>query len=145
MTMAIPICDEVVSALAWRHRREMRFRARLFRNEPMTIALLTDLGDENPGPSITNGIEYAVGEVLRRWPEIKPARLVTVEHYDDRPARARASTRVRRILDLGREDGESFDFVTFAAGIEALHEVAAGVMRREPIWKHTPRKPPSKI
>ncbi|MGH9436518.1 MAG: hypothetical protein ACRD22_01155 [Terriglobia bacterium] len=78
-----------------------------------------------------------VGGVLRRWPEINPARLVVVEHYDDRPARVRASARARRILDIGREQGESFDLVTFDAGIERLREVAAGVRRYEPIWKHT--------
>ncbi|HEX7362289.1 MAG TPA: hypothetical protein VF283_17495 [Bryobacteraceae bacterium] len=135
-TMAIPVFDEVVSAMAF-HRREMRFRARLFRNEPMTIALLTDLGDDNPGLSITNGIEYAVGAVLQRWPEINPARLVIVEHYDDRLAHTRASTRARRILETGRENGESFDLVTFDAAIERLREVAVGVRRYEPIWKHT--------
>jgi hypothetical protein len=75
--------DAVLSTPAL-HGQQMKFRARLYRNEPWTVALLTDLDDQNPGCSITNGIEYAVAAVLDRWPEINPARLVVVEHYDDR-------------------------------------------------------------
>jgi hypothetical protein len=102
----------------------MKFRARIFQNEPMTIALLTDLGDKNPGLSITNGIEYAVRAVLKRWPDIPAARLVVMEHYEDRPARAQAPERLRRVLERGRENGQSFDLVTFGIGFEALRSQA---------------------
>jgi hypothetical protein len=100
--------------------------------------LLTDLGDENPGLSITNGIEYAVSAVLKRWPEINSARLVVIEHYDNRPAGALASERVRRVLDIGRENGEPFDLVTFGVGLEALRlrKQANVAQPSRPLWKH---------
>jgi hypothetical protein len=135
---AIPMHDEVLAATGL-NGLGMKFRCRIFENPPITIALLTDLDDANPGPSITNSIEHAVGAVLRRWPEIDAARLVIVEHYDDRPTRARVAQKFRRCVDIGRENGESFDLVTFDAEMKALRDQSARLCRspREPHWKHT--------
>jgi hypothetical protein len=134
----VPVHDEILAATGV-NGLGMKFRCRIFDNPPMIIALLTDLDDANPGPSITNSIECAVGVVLRRWPEINPARLVIVEHYDDRPARARVAEKFRRVLDIGRENGESFDLVTFDVELEALRDRSAQLWRspKEPHWKHT--------
>ncbi len=127
------------------HRNEMKFRARIFENPPLTIALLTDLGDENPGCSITNGIESAVATVLERWPDINPARLVIVEHYDDREDIQRLAAKYGRYHAeqsfIGRENGESFDLVTFGQGFEAVLERARRNPGRavEPVWKRIPK------
>lgn len=59
--MAHPLHDKILTAISY-YQRPMKFRARIFHSEPMTIALLTDLGDENPGLTITNGIEYRGSE-----------------------------------------------------------------------------------
>jgi hypothetical protein len=71
----------------------------------------------------------------------QPQRLVIVEHYDDRPARARAAQKFRRVLDIGRENGESFDLVTFDVEMEALRDRSARLWQiprePEPHWKHT--------
>ncbi len=127
------------------HRDEMKFRARVFENPPLTIALLTDLGDENPGCSITNGIEYAVAAVLERWPDIDPARLVIVEHYDDREKLRRMAAKYGRYqaepLQRARDHGECFDLVTFGRGFEAVLERAKRNPGRavEPVWKRIPK------
>jgi hypothetical protein len=107
-----PIHDEVLSTPAL-HRRTMKFRARIYEGQPVIVALLTDLGNDNPGASITNGIGYAVRAVIERWPSLNLARLVVVEHYDDREERKRllAQRRPTHVLDIGREEGETFDFV----------------------------------
>lgn len=129
--------DAVLSTPAL-HGREMKFRARIFERPPMMVALLTDLGPENPGCSLTNGIEYAVAAVLQRWPEIPPARLVVVEHYDDRETREQLAARYHRGPLLARENGESFDLVAFGVSLEALREKTLQDWGRvEPDWKRT--------
>jgi hypothetical protein len=111
-----PIHDEVLSTPAL-HRRVMQFRARIYESQaPMTVALLTDWGDANPGASITNGMEFAMRAVIERWPHLNLARLIAVEHYDEREERDRllAQGRSTNLLDKTREDGETFDFVQTA-------------------------------
>ena len=106
------IHDEVLSTPAL-NRRVMQFRARIYGGQPMIVALLTDLGDANPGASITNGVEFAVCAVIERWPSLNLARLVVVEHYDDREERDRlqAQGRSTQWVDIGLSEGETFDFV----------------------------------
>lgn len=82
------------------------------------VLLVTDLGEENPGASVTNAAEVVVTAAARRY-ELDPTRLTIVEHYDDRWTRGAGGERRRRPeLELarivGREEGESFDVVTFA-------------------------------
>lgn len=107
-----PAYDEVLSTPAF-HRRAMKFRARIYEGQPVLVALLTDLDYANPGATITNGIEFAVRAVIERWPSLNLARLVVVEHYDDREERARlrAKGRSTHVIDIGREEGETFDYV----------------------------------
>ena len=115
-TIAQPIHDTSIFTPAM-HRRPMAFRTRIYENPPFTVALLTDIGDANPGCSITNGIEYAVAAVLEHWPELNPARLVIVEHYDDREKLRQIAAKYRRMVvyeqSIGRENGESFALVGF--------------------------------
>ena len=82
------------------------------------VLLVTDLGDENPGASVTTAAVVVVTAAVRRY-GLDPARLTVVEHYDDRRARdASGERRHRTALELaqiaGRQEGESFDVVTFA-------------------------------
>lgn len=82
------------------------------------VLLVTDLGDANPGASVTNAAEIIVTAAVRRY-GLDPARLTVVEHYDDRWTRDAAGERQRRTaLELARiadrDEGESFDVVTFA-------------------------------
>jgi hypothetical protein len=132
--------DEILTAATpYLAGRIMTVRARIFKNQytdPMTIALLTDTGDDNPGPSITNGILHAVKAVLERWPDIDPARLVVIEHYDDREKlKTLASKHSRAVSLLGRPDyGESFDLVTFDGGMQAVTRLSLG-QDLEPHWK----------
>jgi hypothetical protein len=58
--VTIPVHNKILAATGV-NGLGMKFRCRIFENPPMTIALLTDFDDANPGPSITNSIEYAVG------------------------------------------------------------------------------------
>jgi hypothetical protein len=127
-----PIHDEILLTPAL-HRHTMKFRARIYQGQPVIVALLTDLGDDNPGASITNDIEFAVRAVIERWPEINLARLVVVEHYDDREERKRllAQRRSTHVLDVGREHGETFDLVQanclwseFAAAFDQRRKLA---------------------
>ena len=85
--------------------RPARCRLRIFEHEGAGLVLLaTDLGNENPGASVTNGIEQLVAAACRAY-RLDPSRLTVVEHYDDRGTPAAVS--------FGREHGESFDIVTF--------------------------------
>jgi len=101
-SLAEPTHDEILSTP--RYRLDMKFRVRLFHVHPLTVVLLTELAD-NPGCSITNGIEDARRAVLHRWPELNPARLVLVEHYD---SSSYPPSRRRETIE------ESFDLVTFS-------------------------------
>lgn len=81
------------------------------------VLLLTDLGDENPGASVTNAVETIATAAVRRY-ALDPARLTVVEHYDDRFTREadggpRRHTEAELARLIGRDAGESFDVVTF--------------------------------
>ncbi len=98
------------------NRMHMMFRCRIFQNESLTVVLFTDLDDKNPGTSITNGIEYVVRTIFEQLRELNIARSVIVEHYDDRERNQRYLAEHKRLdpaMTRGREEGESFDFVTF--------------------------------
>lgn len=142
-TIAQPIHDEILSTAAL-HRNLMQFRVRIFENPPFTVVLLTDLDDANPGCSVTNGIEWAVAAVLEKWRALNRARLVIVEHYDDREKIRRIAAKrykylspesafaaVERDYFIGRKNGETFDLVSFGAvnPITKQHEANA------PHWK----------
>lgn len=99
------------------------------------VLLVTDLGDENPGASVTNAAEIIVTAAVRRY-GLDPARLTVVEHCDDRWARDLGGERRRRTAAevahvIGREDGESFDIVTFAH-VPAARLATAGAGGAEP-------------
>jgi hypothetical protein len=109
--LAVPLADYVFTVAA-RRPREMKFRVRLYENDPWTVALMTDLGDANPGCSLTAAAEYAIPAVQAYWPH-RAARLIFVEHYDDRPHTRALAVRHRRPVEmLGRINGESFDLVS---------------------------------
>jgi hypothetical protein len=83
-----------------------------------TVLVLTDLGDENPGASVTNAVETIVTTAVRRY-ALDPARLTVVEHYHDRwmpeLGAGRHARTVAELRDIvGREAGGSFDVVTFS-------------------------------
>ena len=114
--IAVPVHDQVLST-ADLHKREMKFRARVFFREPLHVLLLTDIGSDNPGASITNGMEFAVPTALKLWPDLEPARLVVVEHYD---YRSEPNYRPRSFLVADSRAPETFDLVTFDGGIKGL-------------------------
>ena len=119
------------------NQMRMLFRCRVFQKESLTVVLLTDLDDRNPGTSITNGIEYAVRTVLERLPELNVARSVIVEHYDDRERNQQYLAKHKRLdpaMTIGREGGESFDFVTFNP---PLSLELPTMTRTEPPWRRT--------
>jgi hypothetical protein len=92
------------------------------------VLVATDIGDANPGASVTNTIEHIATEVCRRY-RLDPARLTVVEHYDDR--------RTPRAFLLGRENGESFDVVTFRRMPATAGDgtIAEGAMYAAPMWR----------
>lgn len=122
------------------NRMHIMFRCRVFQNESLTVVLLTDLDDRNPGTSITNGIEYAVRTVFERLPELNVAHSVIVEHYDDRERNQRYLSKHKRLdpaMTIGRENGESFDFVTFDP---SLSSELPTMTRTEPHWRPTSKR-----
>ncbi|GJG89752.1 hypothetical protein tb265_49330 [Gemmatimonadetes bacterium T265] len=99
------------------------------------VLLVTDLGDENPGASVTNTAEIIVTAAVRRY-GLDPAHLTVVEHYDDRWTRDAGGERRRRTAPelarlAGRDEGESFDVVTFTH-VPAARMVSAGAAGRAP-------------
>ncbi len=88
-----------------RHGRAARCHLRLYEQGNGEVVLVaTDLGDANPGASVTNTIEAIATAACLAF-DVDPARLTVVEHYDDR--------RADRADAIGRTDGESFDVVSF--------------------------------
>ena len=67
------------------------------------VLVATELGAENPGPSVTNAIEAIATTACRRY-RLDPERLTVIEHADDRRTPG---------PPVRREDGERFDVVTF--------------------------------
>ena len=56
-------------------------RVRIWRNEKdAAVVLMTDLGDENPGASVTNTVEVLAQLVAQRY-LLEPGKTVFVEHY----------------------------------------------------------------
>jgi len=93
-----------------------------------TVVIATDLDEENPGPSVTNAAEDIASQVCLRY-GLDPERTVFVEHYDDRFRGVMNGQLVEAHSGcFGRENGESFDWVTFPQ----RHGWEFG----EPAWKH---------
>ena len=91
------------------------------------VVIATDIGDANPGASVTNTVEHIATEVCRRY-RLDPARLTVVEHYDDR--------RTPRTFSFGRENGESFDVVTFRRMPATSNgTIAEGETYAAPMWR----------
>ncbi len=105
--------------------------------DKVAVKAAIQAGEDVPGCSLTT--------VLERWPDINPARLVIVEHYDDREDIQRLAAKYGRYHAeqsfIGRENGESFDLVTFGQGFEAVLERARRNPGRavEPVWKRIPK------
>ena len=92
--------------------RAGRCRVRVFRAAEApdhAVVLVTDLGDGNPGPSVTNAAEEIATEVLRRY-GLDPARTLFVEHYDGRTPGTAATAR--------RDGAEDFDRVAFTVAAD---------------------------
>lgn len=101
--------------------RPARCHLRVFTQGSGDVVLLaTDLGDANPGASVTNTIQHIVTHAVERY-GLDPARVTVIEHYDDR----RTSSAHRSILPR-RDGGEDFDLVTFAW---------AGAIFHDPVWQ----------
>ena len=140
-TFAEPTFDAEMTAYYGSGRGPNRmhriFRCRVLQSGSLTVVLLTDLDDRNPGTSITNGIEYAVRAVFERLPELNVARSLIVEHYDDQEANKRYLAKHKRLdpaMTIGRTNGESFDFVTFEPPLQRELPMMA---RTEPHWRPT--------
>jgi len=77
------------------------------------VVIATDLDEENPGPSVTNAAEDIAAQACLRY-GLEPERTTFMEHYDDR---FRGVWRGQLVEDkeraFGRENGESFDWVSF--------------------------------
>jgi hypothetical protein len=76
------------------------------------VVLVTDLDEENPGMSVTNAAEDIASQVCLHY-HLDPARTVFIEHYDDRFRGLWHGQLREKEARLGRENGESFDWVFF--------------------------------
>lgn len=123
--LATPPVDTVLDYPAGVYPRAGRCRVRVFRVAEApdhTVVLVTDLGDANPGPSVTNAAETIAAEVHRRY-ALDPARTLMVEHYDGR---------VPGTVARDRRDGvEDFDRVAFTV----TPDRAGGVRLDAPHWR----------
>ncbi len=84
--LATPAVDTVLDYPAGVYPRAGRCRVRVFRAAEAPdhkVVLATDLGDANPGPSVTNAAETIATAVHRRY-VLEPACTLVVEHYDGR-------------------------------------------------------------
>src|SRR5215208_7971694 len=111
------------------HGRPAQCQIRVFdQSSGEVVVIATDLGDANPGASVTNSIEHLATEVCRRY-RLDPVRLTVVEHYDDR--------RTPRAFSFGRENGESFDVVTFRRmpATASNGTIAEGEIFAAPMWR----------
>lgn len=71
------------------------------------LVIATDIGEDNPGPSVTNAAELVAESICDRF-GLAPDQLTFVEHYDGRIGNTPATRR--------RDGVEDFDQVTFASG-----------------------------
>ena len=78
-----------------------------------SVVILTEPND-NPGTSVTNGIEMIVQQVVQEY-NLNPYNLTIIEHYPPRQGR-------------GIFGNETFDVVTF-------EDIGVGAMPRRPIWR----------
>lgn len=69
------------------------------------VVLATELGDANPGPSVTNAAEAIATDVLQRY-ALDATRMLFVAHSDERSSGTAATQR--------RDGAEDFDRVGFA-------------------------------
>lgn len=91
-------------------KREATHRVRIFENVAWTTILITDLSTRYVCPSVTNSLEDLINAFLADHREIREARMVVIEHYDDRPFGGPGSR--RGLGDVA--EPESFDLVSFS-------------------------------
>ena len=91
------------------------------------VVVVTEVED-NPGQSVTNAIEWIVGEILHAHC-LDPSETVVIEHYEEGARRT-------------PEDPATFDLVTFPnAGPKAVPRAGRwGLEMGEPEWKALDRK-----
>lgn len=88
--------------------RRATHRVRIFTPGAWTTVVITDLSEKHHCPSVTNSIEELVDALLAAHPEIRPERLVIIEHDDDRSS-------WRRMVSWSTLPAtkETFDLVSF--------------------------------
>lgn len=117
---AEPQYDELFDYPRAGRPRDGRCRLRVFAGAAGPVILATDLGDENPGASVTNAAGTVATTAYRRL-GLDPARTVFVEHYD---------SRVGNSLPLRQRSGQTFDRVRFSVAREPQ-----GVRLSAPAWQ----------
>jgi hypothetical protein len=106
--MAVLAVPEIDVLLDWPHGPcsvAGRCRLRVFTAGSRAVAIATDLGDENPRASVTNGAELIVEEACHRF-GLDQEKTVWVEHHDDRGKES-------RYIVVCRGGGESFERLVF--------------------------------
>ena len=85
------------------------------------LAVATDLGDQNPGPSVTNAAELVAEAVCERF-DLSPSDVTFVEHYDGR---------IGNTASTNRRDGvEDYDAVVFQTDRRPLAQPTWRPMRK---------------
>lgn len=108
---ATPTIEDVTLEYQDALRRVCRCRLRLFRHASLTVALATDESNRHACNSVTNTVEEIATAVCAQF-GADPARLILIEHYDDREWRAQMRARHRRVVTpMSRDHGETFDLV----------------------------------
>lgn len=111
-----------------RHRNEGRCRVRLYgtvgEGPTPYLVIATDLGDENPGPSVTNAAELVAEAVCERF-SLSPSEVTFIEHYDGR---------IGNTSPLRRRDGvEDYDQVLFQTDRRPLASPTWRPMRKHEV------------
>lgn len=75
--------DEILDVPSRIYRVPGRYRVRLFRSTARPVLLLTDLGAENPGASVTNAAAEIIAFACVRF-GLVASNLTVIEHYDRR-------------------------------------------------------------
>lgn len=88
------------------------------------LAVATDLGDKNPGPSVTNAADLVAESVCERF-NLSPDQVTFVEHYDGR---------IGNTSSLNPRDGvEDYDLVVFQTDRRPLTQPAWRPMRKHQV------------
>ena len=88
------------------------------------LAVATDLGDQNPGPSVTNAADLVAEAVCERF-DLSPSDVTFVEHYDGR---------IGNTASTNRRDGvEDYDAVVFQTDRRPLAQPTWRPMRKHQV------------